>query len=339
MSRRACGPWRRVCAARVAPSDDRVHVLEVRRVALEVDEDRVPVGQLVGALRAVVVLDVAGAALRQRRDGLERRGALELGEDRLVRTAEVVGEHVEPAAVGHADDDLARAVRGGELDHLVEHRHRRVQALDRELLLAQVGLVHEALERVDLDHALQQRALLVGRQRLAELAGLDLLPQPHALAVARDVLDLVGDRAAVGLAQVRQGVGERRPAHVHAQDLGRDPGHDLRREPDRVRVERGIALGLGAERVEPRREVAVGPVGLDERRRGLDGLEHRLVAACPGAAAGPRGRRRAAAAGAGGAGAGRARRRATRTRRRRSRSRRRGRPRAAAGSAPTRPPG
>ena len=152
--------------------DDRVHELQVRRVGLEVDEDRVAVGQLVGALGAVVVLDVAGAALRDRRHGLERRGALELGEDRLVGAAEVVGQHVEPAAVGHADDDLARAVRGGQLDHLVDHRDRHVEALDRELLLAEVGLVHEALEGVDLDQALQQRVLLVVGQRLAELASL-----------------------------------------------------------------------------------------------------------------------------------------------------------------------
>src|SRR4051794_3735095 len=44
---------------------DRVDVLEVGRVALEVDEDRVAVRELVGALRAVVVLDVARAALGQ----------------------------------------------------------------------------------------------------------------------------------------------------------------------------------------------------------------------------------------------------------------------------------
>ena len=141
------------------------------------------------------------------------------------------------------DDDLARAVRGGELDRLVDHRDRHVEALDRELLLAQVGLVHEALERVDLDQALQQRVLLVGGQRLAELARLDLLAQPHALAVAGDVLDLVGDRAAVGLAQVRQRVGQRRARHVHAQDLGRDPGHDLGRQADGVGSSAGSPSG------------------------------------------------------------------------------------------------
>ena len=157
----------------------------------------------------MVVLDVAGAALRDRGDRLERRGALELGEDRVVGTAQVVGQHVEASAVGHADDDLARAAGGGQLDQLVEHRDGHVESLDRELLLAQVGLVHEALERVDLGQAPQQRLLLVGGERGAEATRLDRLAQPQPLAVRRDVLDLVGDRTAVGLAQVRQRVGQR----------------------------------------------------------------------------------------------------------------------------------
>ena len=260
--------------------DDRVHVLEVRRVALQVHEDRAAVGQHVGPLRAVVVLHVAGAALRDRRDRVEGRCALELGEDRVVGAAEVVREHVEPAAVRHADHDLAAAVRRRQVDELVDHRHRHVQALDRELLLAEVRLVHEALEGVHLDEAAEEPLLLVGRERVAELAGLDLLAQPAALAVRREVLDLVGDRAAVGLAQVRQRVGQRGAGDVHAQDARRDAAHDLAGQAQRLGIERRIALGLRAQRVQPRGQVAVGAVGLQERRRGLDGLQQLLVDLC-----------------------------------------------------------
>ena len=236
--------------------DDRRDELQVARVGLEVDADRAAVGQLVGALGAVVVLDVARAALRDRRHDLERRGALELGEDRVVGAAEVVGEHVQPAAVGHADHDLLAAVGGGQLDQLVEHRHGHVEALDRELVLAEVGLVHEALQRVDLDEALEQRAPLVVGQLVAEGARLDVLAQPHALAVRGDVLDLVGDRAAVGLAQVRQRVGQRGARHVHLEELRRDPRLQLGRQAERLGVEPGVALGLGAERVQrARRDV------------------------------------------------------------------------------------
>ena len=224
----------------------------------------------------MVVLDVAGAALGDRGHRLERRGALELGEDRVVGAAEVVGEHVQPPAVGHADHDLARTVGGRQLDQLVEHRHRHVEALDRELVLAEVGLVHEALERVDLDQAPEQPLALLGRERLAEGARLDVLAQPHALAVGGDVLDLIGDRAAVGLAQVGQRIGERRPRHVHVQDLGRDLGLDLRRQPERLGVEARIALGLGAERVKACRQVAVAAEAADERAGRLDRLQQLL---------------------------------------------------------------
>ena len=272
VQRRVRALARRLDRARGA-GHDRADVLEVRRVGLQPHEHAVGVAALVGALRAVVVLDVAGAALRDRRHGLDRGRALELAEDRLVRAAEVVREHVQAAAVGHADDDLARALGGRELDHLVEHRHGHVEALDRELLLAQVGLVHEALERVDLRQPAQQRDLLVGAERLAVGAGLDLLAQPHALAVRGDVLDLVGDHAAVGLAQARHDVGQRLARHADAQDRGRDLGHDLGRQLQRLGVERGVALGLGAERIQPRGEMAVRAVCLDQRHRGLDGLQ------------------------------------------------------------------
>ena len=255
---------------------DRVDELQMARVGLQVDEDLAALAQLVGARVAVVVLDVAGAALRDLGDGLddlERRGALELAEDRLVGAAEVVGEHVQAAAMRHPDDDLARAVGCAELDHLVDHRDRHVEALDRELLLTEVGLVQEALQRVDRDQAAQQAALLLGRHRRAVDAGLDPLAQPDALAMARDVLDLVGDDAAVGLAQVRQRLFEVLPRNVGAQDLRRDAAHQLRRQVDGVGVQRRVAHRVLPERVERRREVAVGAEGLDQRGRGLHGLQ------------------------------------------------------------------
>ena len=172
------------------------------------------------------------------------------------------------------------AVDRGELDQLVEHRDGHVHALDRELLLAEVGLVHEALERVHLDQALQQRPLLVGGQRAAERAGLDVLAQPDPLAVRGDVLDLVGDRAAVGLAQVRERLGQRRAGNVHAQDARGNRRHQLGCQAERLGVERGIALGLGAERVDAGGEVAVGAERLQQRGGGPHRL-HQLLARMP----------------------------------------------------------
>ena len=108
-----CGPSSVALGGARRAHHDRRDELEVRGVGLEVDADRLAGGEPVGALGAVVVLDVAGSALGDRRHRLERRGALELGEDRLVGAAEVVGEHVQAAAVRHPDDDLARAAGGG----------------------------------------------------------------------------------------------------------------------------------------------------------------------------------------------------------------------------------
>ncbi len=152
---------------------------------------------------------------------------------------------------------------------------------------------------------------------------LDVLAQPHALAVRGDVLDLVGDRAAVGLAQVRQRVGERRAGHVHAQHPGRDLRHQLGRQAERLGVERRVALGLGAERVEARGEV---PVACGR----AFSSEVAACTACSSSSLGSRGGRRARPArprrarrppARAAAGAARARRRATRRRPRRSRAR------------------
>ena len=197
-------------------------------------------------------------------------------------------EYVQPPAVRHPDHDFARALGGRQLDQLVEHRDGHVESLDRELFLAQVGLVHEALERVDLGQPLEQRLLLLGAQRLAEGARLDRLAQPQPLPVRSDVLDLVGDRAAVGLAQVRERLDEGVTGHVHPQDVSGDLRHQLGRQAERSGVERRVALRLAPERIQASRQMAVGAVGLEQRSGRLDGVQQCLV---DGDLAGGRGRR------------------------------------------------
>ena len=79
------------------------------------------------------------------------------------------------------------------------------------------------------------------------------------------------------------------------------------RQAERLGVERRVALGLAAERVQPRGEVAVRAVRLEQRDRGLHGLQQLLVGLGGGAAARGAAASRAAAAaaaGAGGAGGG-----------------------------------
>ena len=179
--------------------------------------------------------------------------------------------------MGHAEDDLLGAAAVGEGDQLVEHRHDRVEPLDREDLLAQVGLLDEALELEDVDQPLQQAAFLVLGERLAVGAGLDHLAQPGALLVGGEVLELVGDRAAVGLAHPRQRLQQGLAGDADAQDRGRDPGHQLRGQVEVLGLDRRVALGLAAERVEAGGEVAVGAVALEQRGRRLHRLQQLLV--------------------------------------------------------------
>jgi hypothetical protein len=98
--------------------------------------------------------------------------------------------------VGHAET-TSRAPAAASWIDLVEHRHH-VEALDRELLLAEEALCSRPRAPRP-GEALEQAALLLGVERLPVGARLDGLTKPDALLVVGDVLDLVGDRAAVGL--------------------------------------------------------------------------------------------------------------------------------------------
>ena len=209
-----------------------------------------------------------------RADGLEHPLALELAQDHVVRTADDVREDVEAAAVGHPDHDLARAVAGGELDRLVEHRHHHVEPLDRELLLPEEAAPQVLLHPLDLGEPPQQRALLVLGECLAVATRLDRRSQPDALLVVGDVLDLVGQRPAVRLAQVRKRVGECLARNVDAQDLRRNLSHQLLGQPglEALRLEGGVPHGL-APKGSSRAAGGRASVRLDERHRSRDCAE------------------------------------------------------------------
>jgi hypothetical protein len=165
------------------------------------------------------------------------------------------------------------------MNRLVEHRHEHVEALDRELLLTEERLPQIRLEALDLSQPRQQGALFVVAQRLPVAAGLDRPSQPDALLEIGDVLDLVGDRLAVRLLKPGQRLRERLSFHVRPEQPGRNARLQLRRElrVHALGLERRIAGRLGPERVEPRCEMSVGPVRLDERHRRRDSLEQLVV--------------------------------------------------------------
>ena len=157
--------------------DDRVDLLEVARVRREdhrhLDRHPVLTPQQPGA---EVVFDVAREILGRivdvgwiAADRLRLLLAFEGLDDRGVGLAEDMGQHVQATAVGHADHDFARAGGGGGVDALVDHRHDHVVAFDREALLAEIGLMQEALEALDLGQAAKERAAGGRLQRCLKL--------------------------------------------------------------------------------------------------------------------------------------------------------------------------
>src|SRR6266498_3273856 len=88
---------------------------------------------------------------------------LELGEDLLVRLADDVGQHVEPAPVGHPDDDLVQALGRARLQDLIEERDQRLAALQREAPLADVLRLQARLEGLGGVEPVEDVLLLVGR--------------------------------------------------------------------------------------------------------------------------------------------------------------------------------
>ncbi len=263
--------------------DDGVDRLQVARVRGEGHLDVAGAGlpRLGGG---EVVLDIARSALRIGHEGVDGALALELAQDRGVRAADRVREHVEPPAMCDPDHDLVRAPGGSKLDREVQHRDERVEALDGELLLPDERAPQVRLEGLDLRESEEESPLLFGRERLAEATRLDRPPQPHALRVVRDVLDLVRDRPHVDLLQPGQGVEQRLAFAREPQEPRGNLLLDLGRQRwiQTLGLERGIARRLGAERIEASREVTVHADRLHERHCRRDGGEQVEVGAFGG---------------------------------------------------------
>ncbi len=139
-------------------------------------------------MRADVVLHVARTL---RNVGVEL--TFELAEDLLVRLADHVREHVEPAAVRHTHHDLFDSGVGGAVDEEVEHRDQRLRAFEAEALLAEELGVQESLERLGVVQRGEDAALVVER-RVAVYA-FDLLLDPGLLVGLLDVHVLDADGA------------------------------------------------------------------------------------------------------------------------------------------------
>jgi hypothetical protein len=250
--------------------DHRVHELEVARVEGEREVDALPgAGDAVRGV-AEVVLHVAAAD--------EALGVLvaEGGEELLRGLVHDVDEHVQAAAMGHAEHDLVDVVFARLFDEEVEHRDHALGAFEREPLCAEEVLVDELLEVLGVGELREDAEHLVVRERRAVSARLHLGLEPLAGFDVLDVTELDADGAPVGLAEVRDDRPERRVGR-HSRDADRGERLvELRgREIEPVEVELVARLGRRAERVEVRVHVPARAVRVHELEDAA--LERRCV--------------------------------------------------------------
>ncbi len=171
-----------------------------------------------------MVLDVARAL-----ELLQVVLALEFREQRRRRLAEHVDQHVQPAAMRHAEDDVFHALRAAGLDDVLEQRDQAVAALERKALLRRVARREIALEALRHRQVPQDVPALVHRKRLAHAADLEVLLQPQALGLVRHVRELGADRAAVDVPELGDDLAQLEPrldrlVAAAGQELGVEVG-------------------------------------------------------------------------------------------------------------------
>ena len=235
--------------------DHRIDRLQVARVR---GHRHIHLAARRGGPRAGVVLHVA----RPPEVGSERPGrhrVLELGEDLRVRLVEHVRQHVQPAAVRHAEHRVTRAVVGGAADNLVEHGHEHVEPFDRKARLAGKRPMQEALEDLNLCDAVEGGFDAVRIHRRQEPARLGRVAEPLALCRHEHVRVVEARRPAIDAAELLDAlerIGRR---------LGDGTVDERRRQVPEVVVrdavgrgrKRGVADWVGAERIDARRQVAI----------------------------------------------------------------------------------
>ena len=220
-----------------------------------------------------MVLDVAGAFDRV---GIGR-AALELVEQRAVRLAHDLREHVEAAAMRHADHDFLHAEIAAALDDLLQRGDQRLGPIEAEALGTGELDVAEFLEAFGLDQLVEDGAAALAGETDLLVRTLDALLDPRLVRGIGDVHELDAERLAIGALADRDDLAQRavfEPEHVIEEDLAVEVGL---RETIGTRIELfAIARRLDAERIELGVEMAAHAVGADQHQR-ADGIAGRLV--------------------------------------------------------------
>jgi hypothetical protein len=205
-----------------------------------------------------VVLHVPGAEVAL------RAAVLELCEQLVHALVEDVHQHVEAAAVGHADDHLVEPERSAALHDDVDQRDDGLRALEGEALGPGVALVHERLQDLRLGELAEHAQLGVERQRRAVARGFDALLEPATLAGVLHLHQLDADGAAVRLAQRGHDLAQGAMRWAHQVERGHD-AIEIRLGEAEAAHRQLARRGRGAaQRIEIGEEVAALAVGGDE---------------------------------------------------------------------------
>ncbi len=127
--------------------------------------------------------------------------ALKFGKQLRRVLAQDIDQHIEPTAVGHADDDFLGPVGTAALDHLRQHGNQAFAALQAEALGAGILGAQGLFQTLGLDQAAQQLQLHFPAVIRRRAHGLHPLHDPVTLLGIDDVHELGADRVAVGALQ------------------------------------------------------------------------------------------------------------------------------------------
>ena len=182
--------------------------------------------------------------------------------------AEDVHQHVEPPAMGHADDRLAYAPASSVLHDFIKKRDEILSAFERESFLADVLAVQVVLELAGRGDPAQDVALLRRVEARPSPASLELFLHPPFLLGRGEVGHLGADRSAVRVAHQIVDLAKRRLRRADME------GSRIEHAIEVVLVESvvlGIEIGdrwplVDPDGVEIRAPVAAVPIRVDERQ-------------------------------------------------------------------------
>ena len=170
----------------------RIDDLEMRGIGGQGKMDIVAVKRPVGG-RTQVILDIT----RSLNFVWRCRTALEFVEDCREWLRHHIGQHIEAAAMRHAEDDLLHSQAAAALDDLFEPRNHAFRAVQTEAFGAGVFYIEELLETLGRDQLVED-GLLAFRCEADRLVGaFDALLNPALLLGVRDMHELDAQRAAI----------------------------------------------------------------------------------------------------------------------------------------------